>query len=160
MKNKSFEASKGFTLVELMVVIAIIGILAVVALGFVRGAQQRAKDSALQAAATNLTTALESYYTIAGSYPSAVSELWTGTEKVMDKAPGIPSGCEDKNGLTDRGGVYAGEATGIATSCGLSYAATDASGGNNEGYHIGVKYLLKKVNGQNTETITGGLATK
>ncbi|MBU0648423.1 prepilin-type N-terminal cleavage/methylation domain-containing protein, partial [Patescibacteria group bacterium] len=67
--------NSGFTLVELMMVIAIIGILAVIMFGVVRTAQQRAKDANIQAASANLTTALEGYYVLAGEYPDDLQKI-------------------------------------------------------------------------------------
>ncbi len=121
MRKISFERSKGFTLVELMVVIAIIGILAVAALGIVRGAQQKAQKAAIQATTANITTALEAYYTTAGSYPTDLNHLATpptppgATAKVLDKTPSVPSGCN----LVATGGTMAG-----TTSCGIAYNGT------------------------------------
>lgn len=129
--KKFLSNAKGFTLVELMVVIAIIGILAVVALGIVRGAQQRAKDAALQGTASNVTTALEAYYAIESQYPDGLADL---NGVVLDKEPVLPGGCE-----YDGGG-----------SCGLTYTQTD----DGEGYTLDVDYID---DGKN-ETISGGKA--
>lgn len=150
MKNKSFEASKGFTLVELMVVIAIIGILAVVALGIVRGAQSRAKDTSLQATATNLTTALESYYSIMGGFPETLNALWdeSSQSKILDKELVLPSGCAK---LSENS---------LGTSCGITYTPVfPGDNGLNEGYRLEVHYINSQPRlGQNirNEIITGG----
>lgn len=130
MKNL-LKSEKGFTLVELMVVIAIIGILAVVALGIVRGAQQRAKDAALQGSASNVTTALEAYYAINSEYPTDLADL---KGAVLDKEPVLPGGC-----------VYGGGGT-----CGMTYSQTDSG----EGYTLEVDYIDDAKN----ETISGGKA--
>lgn len=141
MRKESFERSKGFTLVELMVVIAIIGILAVVALGIVRGAQQRAVNAALKAQAANLTTALESYYSIETEYPDPITKMWDKADTdVLDKAPQLSSGCEAEtdSGLYD-GAVPAGE-------CGIGVVSVDKNS-----YELEVRYT-----DDTTDTFSGG----
>jgi len=74
MKNPSLSHSrKGFTLVELLVVIAIIAVLA--AAGFAGGAaaMNKARKLSAQAAATSVATAIDQFYTEYSSLP-------TGTE--------------------------------------------------------------------------------
>lgn len=134
--KKLLANSKGFTLVELMVVISIIGILAVVALGIVRGAQQRAKDAALQGTASNITTALEAYYAASstGQYPADVTDM---IGVVWDKVPTMPSGC--------------GEINSPSITCGIEYERTD----DGEGYSLTVDYLDNTKNG---DPILGGKA--
>lgn len=68
----------GFTLIELMVVIVIIGILVAIALPNFIGAQDRAKVSSVKANMHTFQTALETYAVDwGGVYPATVSELVT-----------------------------------------------------------------------------------
>jgi prepilin-type N-terminal cleavage/methylation domain-containing protein len=60
---------RGFTLIELMVVIAIIIILAAIAIPNYLTMTKRAKNSRLEADMATLATALETYKTDWGSYP-------------------------------------------------------------------------------------------
>jgi len=56
------EGEKGFTLVELMIVVAIIGILAAIAVPQFSNFRVKAFNSAASSDIKNLKTALESYY--------------------------------------------------------------------------------------------------
>ncbi len=64
-------SKKGFTLIELMVVMAIIGVLAVMLVPQLSGAQERARDSGRIAAIQNITAVLETYFSDEGQYPDA-----------------------------------------------------------------------------------------
>lgn len=69
---------RGFTLVELMVVVMIVGILAAVAIPIMRGRVDAAKWSEGKAGAGTIATALRAYAAEKGSggtYPPALSEL-------------------------------------------------------------------------------------
>lgn len=59
---KLFKRSKGFTLVELLVVVAVIGILAAIAIPAYLGVQTRTKREAAVTDLQNLASAMELYY--------------------------------------------------------------------------------------------------
>ncbi len=63
--------NKAFTLIELLIVVAIIGILAAIAVPNFLNAQIRAKVSRVEADFRTLATALESYHLSFGNYPVA-----------------------------------------------------------------------------------------
>ena len=72
------QAQKGFTLIELMIVIAIIGILAAIAIPQFSAYRKRSYNASANADLRNAATAQEAYYVDWETYSSAVSAL-TGT---------------------------------------------------------------------------------
>jgi general secretion pathway protein G len=64
------KQQEGFTLIEIMVVIAILGLLAVIVVQNLRGATDRAKRTKAMADIAELKTALDRYYIDNGSYPT------------------------------------------------------------------------------------------
>jgi len=68
--NKQNAFRRGFTLIELMIVIVILGILMGTILPRLTGAQARARDTARKADLTNISQALEVYYGDTGMYPN------------------------------------------------------------------------------------------
>ncbi len=66
---KRQAAARAFTLIELLTVISIIGILAAISLGVVRGVRERAALSQAKAELASLAQALEAYKLQYGDYP-------------------------------------------------------------------------------------------
>ena len=94
MLKKSTQ--KGFTIVELLIVIVVIGILAALVLNTFAGIQQRARDTERKTDINSVATQLEAYYNLdgEGSYP-ALAEVNTTTLEGLDEgaleAPGATS---------------------------------------------------------------------
>lgn len=63
--------NKGFTLMELMIVMVILSILVVIATGTYTTSTKRGRDNRRKNDLRNITTALESYYSDKGAYPSS-----------------------------------------------------------------------------------------
>lgn len=64
------KAQRGFTIIELLIVIAIIAILALLVLNNFQGAQAKARDTQRQTDINNLHAKLEEYYNDNGNYPA------------------------------------------------------------------------------------------
>lgn len=89
----------GFTIVELLIVIVVIGILAAIVLNTFAGTQARARNSERQTDIKALANQLEAYYTDNVSYPLASALDYNGTPaRTGDDVAAILKGV-DRNAL-------------------------------------------------------------
>jgi prepilin-type N-terminal cleavage/methylation domain-containing protein len=115
--------SRGFTIVELLIVIVVIAILAAITIVAYNGIQNRAKTSAGQAAANALMKKAEAFNTINSVYPGYcqfVTNSMVPTGTATSGAVGM-SGCV-------AGGASAGAEPKLDSVAGVSVASTNVGG--------------------------------
>lgn len=78
------EFKRGFTLVELMIVITVIAILATIAVVSFTRVQKQARDTKRKGDVRAIATAMQAYFTERNSYPA------TGAELVPTYIPALP----------------------------------------------------------------------
>jgi general secretion pathway protein G len=82
--------SNGFTLIELMTVLAIIGILITIAQPELRSSLIRARESVLKEDLFQMRDAMDQYYADNGKYPAELTELTNQTNKSRSYLREIP----------------------------------------------------------------------
>jgi general secretion pathway protein G len=79
------KKNEGFTLIELIIVIAVLGILASIAIPRIIGIDDRVKDSNIAQVAGAIRTAMEVYYQDNDSYPDEdIIDEWVKLNNVLD----------------------------------------------------------------------------
>jgi len=142
LKNK-----KGFTIIELLIVIAIIGLLATISIVALNGARQKGRDAKRVGDIRQVQTALELYFNDQNSYPVVASSLVLGsgnaaklcdtgfvaaattcTRTYMGIVPANP---------TPNGSAYTYTSTGAGTSTAytVTFTLEDSTGSYSAGIH-------------------------
>lgn len=77
----------GFTLIEVLVVISILGILAGIVVFAVSGISDRGQSSACKTEKATVDTAVQAYIAKVGSAPATTADLTSGVNKFLSSAP-------------------------------------------------------------------------
>lgn len=123
-EKRTIKKRKGFMLLELIIVVAIIGILAAVAIPNLVGMTDEAKVSKIQSDLSTIGTAMEVYHVKkGGTYPDNLSVL-AGDNGYLKKVPEPPTGAS-KYTIGNKGEV-------TCTFNGVTYPSFGTSTGNTD----------------------------
>jgi len=88
--GKGQKVSRGFTLIELMIVMAIMGILITIAAPNLKQSIVRAREAVLRENLFQMRDAIDQYYADNGKYPAALSDLINTQDKAKSYLRAIP----------------------------------------------------------------------
>jgi len=120
---KQLKRQSGFTIIELLIVIAIIGILATLVLTNFQGAQAKGRDTVRTSDMNSIYQKLEEFYNENGGYPDgdltgtvAAGVNEAATDGGEDVFPGIDAGAlEDEDGVAITSTFVTSDPTGAIT---------------------------------------------
>ena len=129
MSNKK----NGFTLIDLMVVIAIISLLSTIILASVRMATSKGRDATRRANLSSVRLSLELYFNDNSGFPLANNETtqWSDSIVTTAIAPFMPNGVPSDPKSSDYNPLYRTNSTGSVYSIRMQYenAPTCKTGG-------------------------------
>lgn len=128
--QRYLKRQKGFTIVELLIVIVVIGILATLVIVTFSGIQQRARNTARETDINAIQGYVESFYAINGYYPT-LAHMNDGTWRATNTKGLDPAALADPSNAASQTLVAAPAANSYAyepeTSAGASCAADETT---------------------------------
>lgn len=94
MKGEKMRTLKGFTLVELMIVVLILGALAAIALPRIIGGANTAKVNACATNVDLINSQIELYYANEDDWPDSLTDVTGDPNYFPDGAPACPFGTD------------------------------------------------------------------
>src|SRR4051794_36448143 len=135
--RSTFRNRRGFTLIELMIVVSIIGILAAIAVPNYQWSIIKTKEAVLREDLYNFRTTIDQFYADQGRYPNSLPEL--KEKKYLREIPKDPfTGKDDwvvlapppESSSTPSGGSTGGSSSTVGTSQGSGNVYDVKSGSN------------------------------
>jgi type II secretion system protein G len=148
------KQSKGFTIVELLIVIVVIGILAGLVITTYNGIQQKARNTERTTDLKTFQSQLEAYYATNGYYPTTGNLGATSATNVTWAAANLKG--MDKETMRDPKGADYSLAT-TATTQKYAYAPTPASCDNAAGTECTSYALTAKQEGGGADIVFNSL---
>ena len=136
--NKQIK-SRGFTIVELLIVIVVIAILAAITIVAYNGIQNRAHNTTANETANQVRTKVEAYNSVKGQYPADIAALDEVDESKLDAAVSAKIATDAASVDQDKPVFYAScTASGSTNPTGGTVTYWQVGGGsNNKSYSLG-----------------------
>ena len=128
--RNNINNKKGFTIIELLVVISIIGLLSTISVVSLNGARIKSRDAKRVSDVDNIKKAIELYYDDKGEYPVALSPISLGTTNTLVLCDG---GFKATSSSSDcpLGKIYMGKIPRNPTPNGIEYTYTSITSSDN-----------------------------